>query len=348
MDKRESPATRFPGRLFLLLCLGVTALVVILLFATNGFGLLTKQNEGLTLYGNVDIRQVDLGFRVSGRIATMPIDEGARVKAGTRLAALDTRPLDDKLASMNAQVDLAAADLEKMRNGNRPQDIAQAEAMLSQQQANLAKVTLDYERGRSLIATDSISRAQFDQAVAAWRTAKAQVDAAAQALSLQRAGSRSEDITAGVARLKNARAQLAGAATDLADATLTSPADGTILTRAREPGAIVQAGETVFTLTIDRPLRVRAYVSEPDLSRVSPGMTVAVSADGNPKIYHGTIGFISPTAEFTPKSVETTSLRSDLVYRLRIIVDDPDDGLRQGQPVTVSVVAPALPRSSEQ
>ena len=347
MDKRESPTARFPGRLFLLLCLGIIALVI-LLFATNGFGLLTRQNEGLTLYGNVDIRQVDLGLRVSGRIAMMPIDEGAHVKAGTRLAMLDTRPLEDKVASMKAQVDLAASDLEKMRNGNRPQDIAQAEAMLAQQQANLARATQDYERNRSLVATGAVSRAQFDRAVAAWRTAQAQVDAAAQALSLQRAGSRSEDIAAGVARLENARAQLAGSVTDLADATLRSPADGTILTRAREPGAIVQAGETVFTLTIDRPARVRAYVSEPDLGRVSPGMKVAVSADGNPKIYHGTIGFISPTAEFTPKSVETTSLRSDLVYRLRIIVDDPDDGLRQGQPVTVSVMAPALPRNSEQ
>ena len=113
--------------------------------------------------------------------------------------------------------------------------------------------------------------------------------------------------------------------------------DGTVVTRAREPGAIVQPGETVLTLAILRPLRVRAYVAESDLSRIGPGMKVVVSADGNPRRYHGTIGYISPRAEFTPKTVETENLRTDLVYQLRIIVDDPDDALRQGQPVSVSV-----------
>src|SRR5690606_32980921 len=97
--------------------------------------------------------------------------------------------------------------------------------------------------------------------------------------------------------------------------------------------------QTVLTLSLSRPLRVRAYVAEPDLSRVAPGMKVTVTADGNPKTYQGTIGYISPRAEFTPKSVETEDLRTDLVYRLRITVENPDDALRQGQPVTVVVPA---------
>jgi HlyD family secretion protein len=109
------------------------------------------------------------------------------------------------------------------------------------------------------------------------------------------------------------------------------------LTRAREPGAIALAGETLFVLTIDRPMRVRAYVAESDLGRISAGMAVAVTTDGNAKPYHGTIGFIAPTAEFTPKTVQTESLRADLVYRLRIIVTDPDDRMSQGQPVSVAV-----------
>jgi HlyD family secretion protein len=92
-----------------------------------------------------------------------------------------------------------------------------------------------------------------------------------------------------------------------------------------------------MTLSIDRPIRVRAYIGEPDLWRIGPGMAVEVTADGNPATYHGTIGYISPRAEFTPRTVETESLRADLVYRLRVIVDDPDEALRQGQPVTVLV-----------
>jgi len=325
------------GRRIALIAALVGALVV-LAIVTRGFGLWKGSEDGLTLYGNVDIRQVDLGFRVSGRIAEMPVEEGAHVKAGTALAKLDVRPLDDKVAVASAQIELATAELDKRRNGNRPQDIAQAEAALAQQQANLAKAREDYERRKPLIESGAISKALFDQTVAAYRAAQAQVEAASQALALQRAGSRREDIEAAAAQLSSARAQRASAATDLADAVLTAPSDGTILTRAREPGAIVQAGETVFTLTIDKPVRVRAYVPEPELSRIAPGMKVAVSVDGNPKAYEGTIGYISPTAEFTPKTVETESLRSDLVYRLRIIVTDADGGLRQGQPVTVNVV----------
>ncbi|HEY0271317.1 MAG TPA: secretion protein HlyD [Sphingomonas sp.] len=330
-------------RLFILIAV-VVAVVAVLAVATRSLGLWGRRSEGLTLYGNVDIRQVDLGFRVSGRIAAMPVDEGAHVKAGTRLALLDTRPIGDRLAAAAAQADLAAATLDKARNGNRPQDIAQAVAALARQQADLAKAKEDYERRKPLIATGAISRALFDQTTAAYRAAQAEVEAASQALSLQRAGSRREDIAAAVAQLENARAQRAGAATDLADATLLAPADGTILTRAREPGAIVQAGETVFTLTIDRPVRVRAYVAEADLGRVAPGMAVTVATDGNAKTYHGTIGYVSPAAEFTPKTVETEGQRTDLVYRLRIIVADPDERLRQGQPVTVGIPDPAPKR----
>lgn len=327
-------------RLFILIAV-LVAVLAVLAIATRSLGLWGRRSEGLTLYGNVDIRQVDLGFRVPGRIAAMPIDEGAHVKAGTKLALLDTRPIDDRLAAAAAQADLAAATLAKARNGNRPQDIAQAVAALAQQEANLAKAREDYERRKPLIATGAISQALFDQTTAAYRAAQAEVEAASQALSLQRAGSRREDIAAAVAQLENARAQRAGAATDLADATLLAPADGTILTRAREPGAIVQVGETVFTLTIDRPVRVRAYVAEADLGRVAPGMNVTVSTDGNARTYHGTIGYVSPAAEFTPKTVETEGQRADLVYRLRIIVADPDERLRQGQPVTVGIPAAA-------
>jgi HlyD family secretion protein len=177
----------------------------------------------------------------------------------------------------------------------------------------------------------------YDATLEQYHNAQAQVAVAEQAFSLQREGARREDIDAAIAQQRQATAQNNKANIDLTDTVLRAPNDGTILTRVREPGAIVQPGETVMTLTIDRPMRVRAYVDEPELHRIAPGMHVLVTADGNPKTYHGTIGYISPTAEFTPKTVETVGLRTDLVYRLRVIVDDPDNGLRQGAPVSVSV-----------
>lgn len=313
------------------------AVLCLAFVGTHGFGSWRRGGGELTLYGNVDIRQVDLAFRVSGRIAEIPLEEGASVKAGTTLALLDARPLDDRLAAAAAQLQLAEAELARRTNGNRPQEVAQARAALAQQQANLAKAQADFERRKPLLASGAISKALFDQTEAAYRAAQAQVEAAQQALSLQLAGAREEDVQAAMAQLAGARAQHAIAATDRADAVLAAPSDGTLLTRVREPGAIVRAGETVFTLTIDDPVRVRAYVSEGDLGRVSPGLPVTVSVDGRDKVYHGTIGHISPTAEFTPKTVETESLRSDLVYRLRVNVTDSDGALRQGQPVSVRV-----------
>jgi HlyD family secretion protein len=137
-----------------------------------------------------------------------------------------------------------------------------------------------------------------------------------------------------------AEARLASAETNLADTAIAAPADGVILTRIQEPGAIVAAGAPVYTLSLRNPVWVRAYVREPDLGRVHPGMRALVTTDTAPQHpYHGHIGFISPVAEFTPKTVETTALRTDLVYRLRVIVDDPDESLRQGMPVTVTLPA---------
>lgn len=321
-----------------LILVAVLAALVLAAILTGGFGLFGKRaDDGLTLYGNVDIRSVDLGFRVPGRIASMPVEEGTKVAAGTILARLDPRPFRDALAAAEAQVDVAGAELDKRRNGNRPQDVAQARAMVAQREAELAKAKEDYQRRAELVKTGAVSRALYDASRAAWLAAQAQLRAASQALSLQQAGARREDVEAAAAERAAAIARRDKARTDLDDATITAPAAGTILTRAREPGAIVQAGETVFTLTIDRPMRVRAYVPEPDLGRVAPGLKVLVTADGNSRAYHGTIGYISPAAEFTPKSVQTEDLRTDLVYRLRIIVTDPDDALRQGQPVTVRI-----------
>lgn len=314
------------------------ALLVAAVIATGGFGLWADTgDEELVIYGNVDIREVDLGFRVPGRIESMAVDEGAKVAAGAVLAELDMRPLNDSLAAAEAKVAQAKAELAKRRRGNRPQEVEQAAAAVAARRADLLRARESFERRQALVATGAVSQAQFEAAQAEFRSAQAQLRAAEQGLSLQREGYREEDVAAAEAQLAAAIAERDSIRTDLRDAVLRAPSSGTILTRAQEPGAIVQPGETVFTLTIDRPVRVRAFVPEPDLGRVVPGMKVTVTTDGSPKVYHGVVGYISPTAEFTPKTVETEDLRTDLVYRLRINIHNPDDHLRQGQPVTVRI-----------
>jgi HlyD family secretion protein len=321
----------------LVLILVLLGLVVVAL-ATRGFGLFAASQEGpLTLHGNVDIREVDLAFRVSGRIARIDVEEGQKVAAGQALAALDTASLEARIGEAAAKVEEARAQLLRARNGNRSQDVGQARARVAAAQAAARAAEEQYRRRATLVGPGAISRAVWEQTVAERSRTRAQLAEAQQALSLVRTGSRPEDVAAAGARLRAAEAARVSAATDLRDTRLTAPLDAVVETRAQEPGAIVQAGQTVLTLAMNRPLRIRAYVSEPDLSRIAPGMGVEVTADGNPRTYRGTIGWISPKAEFTPRSVETENLRTDLVYRLRILVADPDDALRQGQPVTVRI-----------
>lgn len=318
--------------------------VIVALLAGTGYAVWhfnNKEEENgnrLTLYGNVDIREVNLGFRVGGRVAQMRFEEGDSVHAGDVMAVLDKAPFQHDLDLATAQLEARRANYQKMQAGSRPEDIAQARARVAEQEAGLKNAERIYERQKSLLKKDVASEQAYEDALANKSEAKARLASARAALDLALAGFRKEDIRAAEGELHAAEAQVEQARTRLQDTEVIAPADGTVLTRVVEPGAIVAAGATVYSVSLGSPVWVRTYVSEPDLSRVHPGMPVLVSTDGGNQ-YHGHVGFISPDAEFTPKTVQTTALRTDLVYRVRVIVDDPDNKLRRGMPVTVNVTA---------
>lgn len=291
----------------------------------------------LRLYGNVDIREVELAFRQPGRMTSMASDEGDAVTAGMVIARLDAVPYREKLAAAQAELNVAQAELSKLRAGNRPQEIAQARERVRQAQASSREAEREFERQRALLESGASSQRTVDAARGARDRASADLASAEAALSLAKDGFRREDIAAGKARVAAAEAALAQARTALADTELVAPSDGTVIARVREPGSMVASNTAVYTLSLRDPVYVRAYVSEPDLGRIAPGVAVRVLTDSSDKVYRGQIGFISPRAEFTPKTVETTDLRTDLVYRLRVVVTDADEGLRQGMPVTVDV-----------
>jgi len=297
-----------------------------------------RARDELVLYGNVDIRQVNLGFRVGGRLQSLAFDEGDAVPAGAVLAHLDPEPYAHAMRQALANVAALQARAAQMHAGYRPEEIAQAMATLAQRQAALADADALWRRQDVLHGTGATSERAWDDARTARDQAAAQADAARAQLDLYRHGYRKEDRDAADAQLAQAVAALAAARLQLSDATLRAPEGGVVLTRAAEPGAILAAGATLFTLSLDRPVWVRAYVGETDLGNVAPGSTVKVYTDGRPdRPYTGVVGYVSPSAEFTPKNVETADLRTDLVYRLRIVISNPDGGLRQGMPVTVKL-----------
>lgn len=319
-------------------------LVVLALGLGAAFLWMQRADRGtgpLRLYGNVDIREVQLAFRQPGRVAAMAFDEGDVVSAGARMAVLDAQPYRDALAAAKASVQAAQAELAKLRRGLRPQEITQAREALKQAQALAVETERNYQRQASLLASGASSQRTVDAARTARDQAAAGVEAANAALSQAAEGFRKEDIAAAEARLAAAQAAQAQAVTALADTELLAPSNGTVIARVRESGSMVASQSTVYSLSLDAPVYVRAYVGEPDLGHVAPGTAVRVRSDSSAKVYRGRVGFVSPRAEFTPKTVETTDLRTDLVYRLRIVVDDADrdSALRQGMPVTVEVDA---------
>ena len=296
----------------------------------------------LVLQGNVEVRQVNLGFKVAGRISRLDVDEGDRVAAGQTLSSLDKVYFEESLVQLRAQRDQAAANLAKMEAGNRPEDIAQAQALVLEREATVQNAKVTLERAEQLLKSTAGTRKTYDDALAAQREADARLNSARNALRLMQIGFRKEDIEAARAQLAEREAAILTSKRQLADAELIAPSPGVVLSRVREAGAIVNTGETVLVLSLTSPVWVRSYVSEPELGRIKPGMEVEVRTDTRGAApLKGRIGFISTTAEFTPKSVETRELRTALVYRLRIVVDDRDGQLRQGMPITISVAEPA-------
>lgn len=294
----------------------------------------------LTLYGSIDIREVTIGFRVAGRLDALDVDEGDAVHAGQELARLDATPLQLELNEARANAAAIGRRMALLQSGYRTEDIAQARAAVAERRAELTNADKTFVRQEQLRGTGAVAQRLYDDALAARDEARARLDSAEKFLAEQESGYRRQEIAEAEANHERAVAAAAQSEQRLADSVLNAPADGVVLTRAVESGAILAAGTPVFTISLRSPVWARAYVSEPDLGRVAPGREVLLFTDSRPQHpYHGRIGFVSPNAEFTPKNVETADLRTALVYRARVIVSDPDEGLRQGMPVTVRVPA---------
>jgi HlyD family secretion protein len=286
--------------------------------------------QELALYGNIDLRQIDLPFNGSERVAEVLVQEGDHVKQGQLLARLETSRLGPQVARAQADLEAQQQMVNRLHRGNRPAEIDQARANTAAARADAVNAHAQLERLRTLsqnTAGRALSRQDLDSA---------KLNASEKALALELAGPRREDVAQGEAQLQSQQAALAMLQQQLKDAELRAPVDAVVRSRVVEPGEISSPQKAAFTLAIVDPKWVRAYVAETDLGSVHEGLRGTVSVDAFPnRRFEGWVGFISPTAEFTPKSVETRELRSSLVYEVRVFVKDPGDQLRLGSPATV-------------
>jgi HlyD family secretion protein len=324
---------RFAVILFLLAAVGAGA------YATWWYRFRKVPTNELVLYGNVDLRQVELPFNDSERISTVLVQEGDHVKRGQLVAELDTGRLVPQVNQARAQVDQQRQVVERLHNGSRPEEIAQARANVAQADADAKNALRQYDRMRTLFQRskgEAISQTDVDNSQATSQMADARLAAQQKALDLAVLGPRKEEIAENEAKLQAQEAQYAFLCRQLADAKLKAPMDAVVRTRLMEPGEMASPQKAVYSLAIVDPKWVRAYVSEVDLGKVHPGMKGTIAVDSFPnRRFEGWVGFISPVAEFTPKIVQTDELRSTLVYEVRVFVKDPTDELRLGMPATV-------------
>ncbi|WCE31906.1 HlyD family efflux transporter periplasmic adaptor subunit [Vibrio sp. SCSIO 43137] len=295
------------------------------------------ETDNSVIYGNIDIREVKPAFRQSGRIEHMYVEDGALVKKGDLLAEIDSVPFRREVDLALAKLAVADARLADLIKGPRAQEIESAHQEVVRLEATLRNAKYQYNRQKGLIKSGATSADNLDNAQAHYSETSAALAAAKQRMSLLQEGTKAETLTIAQQEVGVAKAELAIKETALEDTKLYAPENGVVLTRILEPGSMVNAGNPVISLSLKNPTYVRAYIAETMLGNISPGDLVTIHTDSNGQTFEGQIGFISPKAEFTPKTVETPELRTSLVYRIRIVVRGDDKGLNQGQPVTISL-----------
>jgi HlyD family secretion protein len=294
----------------------------------------------LVLYGNVDLRQVELAFNNNERIAAVLVQEGDRVRKGETLARLETSRLLPQVREAEARAAAQRAIVEKLHHGSRPEEVAQARANVESARADAINARAQYKRRVALAQNAAISQQEVDNAKDVLDVANAKLALNQKALDLAIAGPRVEDIGQAEAELEGGEAQLALLRQQLADAQLIAPVDAVVRARLMEPGEMASPEKPVLSLAVINPKWIRAYVEEPDLGKLQTGMAASVAVDSFAnRRFAGWVGFVSPVAEFTPKTVQTSELRTSLVYEVRVFVKDPSDRLHLGSPATVHVIA---------
>jgi membrane fusion protein YbhG len=303
----------------------------------------------LTLSGNIEAHESLVSFKVQGRIVDLPIEEGQQVEQGALLARLEDADYKQKVRIDEAGVAVRQSDLALALAGTREQEVKASQQAVFDAQADLAQKKADNDRAQRLYSKDEISAQDRDLAATALKRSEATFKAAQQRYNEAEEGTRKEDIAIARASLVQAKANLGLSRINESYTTLRAPVAGVITVRQAELGEVVAPGSPVVTLADLDHIWLRAYIAETDLGRIHWGQDAAITTDTYPgKQYHGRISFISPDAEFTPKSVQTYKERVTLVYRIKIDIDNPNHELKPGMPADAHIGLAAAPNTNTQ
>jgi len=305
-----------------------------------------KEAEGnfIKVSGNIEAIEVDVGFKISGRIVSRLFQEGDWIDVGKVLAKLDDEDILNRLEVARATLVSAQARLSKLLAGSRPEEIRQAEAAVNQAKSDLENKKAHYERMKPLFERGVVPKDTVDSAEAAFEMAKASFEGARENYLLVKEGPRKEDIDDARAQVEQARATVKLNETQLSYTTLYSPITGVVLVRSGEVGEVVNPGTSIVTMADIENVWLKAYIPETDLSKVKWDQEAIVTTDLRPKKeYRGRVSFISSQAEFTPKQIQTEKERVTLVYRIKIDIINKDRELKPGMPADGRILLTTSP-----
>jgi HlyD family secretion protein len=311
----------------------ITATVFVLVVLAGVFGCRKSDDDGtIRASGHIEATEIRLAAKVGGRLLEAPLEEGDTITAGDLVARFETIDAEHQLAQARANVEASDAQLRLLLAGSRAEDLRRAEDQMAQAQAELDAARRDLDRLSGLADRGSATEKSRDDAATRREIAERAVAAARAQLDKLVAGPRRQEIEAARAQRASAEAMVAAVEQQITDATVLAPTDGVVTSRVAEPGEVLPPGSTISVITdLARPW-LTVWIDEPSLSRVTLGQSVTVRVDGSDQDFEGTISFISPVAEFTPKNVQTPDERAKLVFRVKVRLDNPDGIFKPGMP----------------
>ncbi len=292
----------------------------------------------ITASGTIEATDVNVSAKVPAQITTLYIVDGTPVDSGSLIAAQDRSELDIQLRAAQAAVDQARAQLSLTQIGSRAEDIDAAEQAVTQAETNRKLEADELDRVRNLHAGGAATKEQLDQEEAKFRVEQSQLDAAEANLTKVRHLARPEDITSALAHLNQLEATRDEIRKSIDDSYITSPLKGIVTHKVAEQGELVEQGSTVATVTDLSSVYLMIYLTEEELPHVKLGQKANVKIDGLPnKTFVGTVTYISPEAEFTPKDIQTKDDRVKLVFGVKVEIPNPTGELKKGLPADAAV-----------
>jgi len=298
-----------------------------------------KENPNeITASGTIEATDVNVAAKVPGQIVALYVDEGAKVDSGSLIALQDHSTLDIQLREAEAAVNAARAQFTETKSGARIEDIKQSEEGVTQAQANRTLAADELERTRNLVKGDAATKEMLEGAEAKFRVAQSQLGAAEQNAEKIKHFSRPEEISASNARVEQLEATRDRARKTIDDSYVTSPVAGIVTHKVIEQGELAGMGATVATVTNLGKVYLMIYVTEEELPRIKLGEKVSVKVDGLPnKVFTGSVTYISPEAEFTPKNIQTKDDRTKLVFGVKVEIPNPNGELKKGLPADATI-----------